>query len=157
MLSFFTKADQSVQIILLRELINFQNVIAIREGLMLFLHELVMHYIKTENQKISYRFLYNLSPCELKVLHEYLNDALIKNWIQHNISSVKFLILFIPKRNGSLWLCVDYQGLNKKMIKNHHLLSLINETLDCLVGFYYFMKLNLKDTYHWIWIAERYQ
>ena len=155
MLSSLMKADQSAQVMLPRELADFQDVVATGEELMLSLHESVMHHIDMEDQEVSYRLLYNLSPCELRVLCEYLDDALAKGWIQHSVSSAGSLILFIPKRDGSLWLCVDYQGLNKKMIKNHHSLSLIDETLNCLVRFYYFMKLDLKDAYHWIQIAER--
>ena len=79
MLLFPIKADQSAQVILFRKLVNFQNVIVIEERLMPPLHESVMHYIDTENQKIPYRFLYNLSFYELKILYEYLNDALTKD------------------------------------------------------------------------------
>ena len=130
------------------KLTDFQNVIAIEEELMLFLYKAAVHHIDMENQKIPYRLLYNLSFYELKILHEYLDNALIKNWIQHSINSVKSLILFVFKRDGSLWLCVNYQSLNKKIIKNHHSLSLIKKTLNCLMRFYYFTKLNLKDTYY---------
>ena len=138
-----------------RELVNFQDVVITEKELMLPLHKTAVHHIDMKNQKISYRFLYNLSFHKLRILYEYLNNALIKDWIQHSISSIRFLILFIFKRNGSLWLCVDYQGLNKKMIKNCHSLLLIEKILNCLVRFYYFMKLNLKNAYHWIWIAEK--
>ena len=155
MLFSFTKIDQSAQIMLPGELTDFQNVVATEEGLMLSLHEAAVHHIDMENQKISYGPLYNLSSHELRILHKYLDDALIKGWIQHSVSPAGSPVLFIPKRDGSLWLCVNYQGLNKKTIKNHHPLSLIEETLDYLVGSYYFMKLNLKNAYHWIWIAER--
>ena len=144
MLSFLTKADQSTQIMLLRKLTDFQNVIITEKGLMLSLHESVMHYINVKNQKISYRLLYNLSLYKLRILCEYLNDALTKSWIQHSVSPTESLILFIFKKNGSFWLCLNYQGLNKKIIKNHHSLSLIDETLNCLMRFYYFIKLNLK-------------
>ena len=155
MLSSFIKTDQSAQVTLPRELADFQNVIITEEELMLPLHKSAVHYIDIKNQKISYRFLYNLSLYELRILCEYLNDALAKNWIQHSINSAEFSVLFISKRNGSLWLCVDYQSLNKKMIKNHHFLLLINKTLDYLMRFYYFMKLNLKNIYHQIWITKR--
>ena len=148
MLSFPMKAGQSTQITLLKKLINFQNVIITEKGPMSFLHKLAVYHINTENQKISYEPLYNLSPHELKVLCEYLDNVLIKDWIQHSVSPIEFLILFIFKRDGSLWLCVDYWGLNKKMIKNHHFLLLIDKTLDCLMRFYYFIKLNLKNVYH---------
>ena len=149
------KAGQFTQVTLPRELTDFQDVVVTGEGLMLPLYKSVMHYIEMKNQKIPYRPLYNLSFYKLRILHEYLDDALIKGWIQHSVSSMESSVLFIFKRDGSLWLCVNYQSLNKKMIKNYHFLSLINEILDCLVGFYYFMKLNLKDVYYWIWITER--
>ena len=148
MLFFFIKADQSAQVILFRKLADFQNVVVIGKELMLFLYELVMYYINMKNQKVLYKFFYNLSFCELRVLHEYLNDALVKGWIQYSVSSAKSLILFIFKKDGSLWLCVDYQSLNKKIIKNYYSLPLIDEILNCLMRFYYFMKLNLKNVYH---------
>ena len=160
MLFFSMKAGQSAQITLLRELTDFQNVVATEKELMLLLHEAVMHHINIENQKISYRLLYNLSPHKLKILCEYLDDALVKGWIQHSVSPTGSSVLFIPKRDGrlgSLWLCVNYQGLNKKTIKNHHSLPLIEKTLNHLMRFYYFMKLNLKNAYHQIQIAKRNQ
>ena len=73
------KAGQFAQIILFRKLINFQNVVVIEEKLILFLHETVMHYINTEDQKVSYKFLYNLFFYKLRILCEYLDDALIKS------------------------------------------------------------------------------
>ena len=108
MLFSFMKADQSAQIMLPGELINFQNVIATEEGLMLFLYEAVMHHIDMEDQKVPYELLYNLFFYELRVLHKYLNDALIKGWIQHSVSSAGFSVLFIFKKNENLWLCVNY-------------------------------------------------
>ena len=79
MLSSLTKADQFTQVMLLRELTNFQDVVVTEEGSMPSLHESAVHHIDTENQKISYRPLYNLSSYKLKILHEYLNDILVKN------------------------------------------------------------------------------
>ena len=78
MLSSLTKADQFTQIMLSGELTNFQNVVAIKEELMSFLHEAAVHHIDMKNQKILYRLLYNLSFHKLKILHKYLDDALIK-------------------------------------------------------------------------------
>ena len=78
MLSSLMKTGQSAQITLPRELADFQNVVATEEGLMLLLYEAVMHHIDMKNQEVPYRPLYNLSSHELRVLCEYLNDALIK-------------------------------------------------------------------------------
>lgn len=54
----------------------------------------------------------------------------------------------MPKKDGSLRLYVDYRALNKLTIKNRHPLSLIDETLNRLVGAKYLTKLDLKDAYH---------
>ena len=62
-----------------RKLMNFQNVIITEKKLILFLYKSAMHYINTENQKILYRLFYNLFFYKLRILHEYLNNILIKN------------------------------------------------------------------------------
>ena len=41
-------------------------------------------------------------------------------------------MLFDKKPDGSLRLCVNYQGLNNLTIKNQYLLPLINKSLDQL-------------------------
>jgi hypothetical protein len=75
-----------------------------------------------------------------------------KGWIQHSESAAGAPIL--PKPDGSLRLCVDYRGLNKVTKKNRYPLPLIPEILDRLVGAKIFTKLDLKDAYHRIPIAE---
>ena len=92
--------------------------------------------------------LYNLSNTELAALRGYLDDALAKGWIQHSTSPAGAPILFVPKKDGGLRLCVDYRGLNKVTVKNRHPLPLISETLDRLNGAKQFTKLDLKDAYH---------
>jgi len=57
-------------------------------------------------------------------------------------------ILFVPKKDGSLQLCVDYQGLNAVTTKNCHPLPLIGKMLDRLRRAVIFSKLDLKDAYH---------
>ena len=79
MLFFSMKAGQSAQIMLPGELTDFQDVIITEKELMLLLHETAVHYIDMKNQKVLYEPFYNLFFYELKVLHEYLNNALIKS------------------------------------------------------------------------------
>lgn len=54
----------------------------------------------------------------------------------------------MPKKDGSLRLCVDYRGLNAITSKNRHPLPLISETLDRLGRAACFSVLDLKDAYH---------
>ena len=87
--------------------------------------------------------IYNLSEKELKVLREYLRDALAKGWIRESSSPAGALILFAPKKDGELRLCVDYRGLNKITKKNRYPLSLIGEILDRLSKAKLYTKLDL--------------
>ena len=77
-------------------------------------------------------------------------DNIKKKRIQPSKSPVGVLILFILKKDGGLRLCIDYQGLNRIIIKNRYLLPLISEILDCLSRAKYFSKVDVKDVYYWI-------
>ena len=63
-------------------------------------------------------------------------------------------MLFAPKADGGLRLCVNYHGLNAVMVKDHYPLPLIDEMLSCLTGAHYFFKVDLCDAYHQIRIKE---
>ena len=69
--------------------------------------------------------IYLLSERELEVLRQYINENLAKGYIRPSKSLVRFLILFVPKKNGKLRIYVDYQKLNDIMIKNRYTLPLI--------------------------------
>jgi hypothetical protein len=112
------------------------------------------HAIDLEGKEPPYGPLYNLSSRELEVLRDYLDDAMAKGLIQRSISPAGAPVLFVPKKDGTLRLCVDYRGLNKVTIKNRHPLPLISETLDRLGGAKYFTKFDLKDAYHRIRIRR---
>ena len=98
--------------------------------------------------------LYNLSERELEELRKYIDDALEKEWIQPSISPAGAPILFVPKKDASLRLCVDYRALNSHTVKNRCPLPLISETLDRLRKAKIFTKLDLKNAYHRIRIKE---
>jgi transposase InsO family protein len=98
--------------------------------------------------------LYQMSAKELAVLREYLDKALVHGHIRHSVSPAGAPVLFVPKKDGSLRLCVDYRGLNKVTRKNRLALPLISEVLDQLSGARLFTKLDLKDAYHRIRVRE---
>ena len=56
------------------------------------------------------------------------------------------------KKNSSFCLYIDYLRLNKIIKKNRLALPLINKTLNYLIGIEYFIKLNLKNVFHYIYI-----
>ena len=98
--------------------------------------------------------LYNLSGNKLKVLWDYLADNLAKGFIRALTSPSEVPILFVKKKDGTLRLCIDYQGLNHLTRKNCYPLPLINEVLDWLVSVKVYTKLDIQSVYNLIWIKE---
>jgi hypothetical protein len=114
------------------ELKEFEDVFSLEAAGELPTHNKYEHVIELEGGEPPYGPLYNLSEKELEVLRKYLEDSLSKGWIRRSISPAGAPILFVPKKDGGLRLCVDYRGLNKVTRKNRHPLPLISETLDRL-------------------------
>ncbi|CRG88523.1 Retrotransposable element Tf2 155 kDa protein type 3 [Talaromyces islandicus] len=92
--------------------------------------------------------IYRLTETEREVLRDYLSKAQEKGWIRPSKSPAGAPILFVPKKDGELRLCVDYRGLNAITVKNRYPIPLVMETLDRFAGAKYFTKLDLKDAYH---------
>jgi hypothetical protein len=84
----------------------------------------------------------------LAALREFLEENLNKGFIRESTSPAGAPILFAPKKDGGLRLCVDYRGLNSVTIKNRYPLPLISEIMDRVTGARYFSKFDLKDAYY---------
>ena len=99
--------------------------------------------------------VYSLSETELTALREYLETMLASGKIRPSTSSAGAPILFVPKPHSrGLRLCVDYQGLNKIIVKNHYLLPLIDKLRDWVQGSTIFTKIDLKVGYNLVRIKE---
>ena len=57
--------------------------------------------------------IYSLSQSELKSLQEFLDEHLAKDFICLSHSLGRALVLFRCKKDGSLYICVNFCGLNK--------------------------------------------
>ena len=92
--------------------------------------------------------IYNLSPTELEVLREYIDENLAKGFIRHSKSPAGAPIFFVKKKDGSLRLVVDYRGLNKVTIRNRYALPLISSLLEQISGAKFFTKIDLRGAYN---------
>jgi hypothetical protein len=98
--------------------------------------------------------IYQLLETESVVLRAYINDNLKKGYIRHSTSPAGYPILYVPKKDGGLRSCVDYQQLNSITIKDRHPLPLISEIQDQIRGAKWFTKLDVTDTYNQIRIKD---
>jgi hypothetical protein len=98
--------------------------------------------------------IYSLSRELLQVLKEWIGINLSKRFIRSLSSPYGAPVVFAPKPNGGLALCVDFRGLNEGTIKNQHPLPLIQETLLRLSKARWYTKLDVQDTNHIIKITE---
>ena len=98
--------------------------------------------------------IYNLSPVELKVLRDYIDEKLATGFIRHSKSPTGAPIFFVKKKDGSLRLVVVYRGLNKIIIRNRYALPLIRTLLEWLSGAKCFAKIDLRGAYNLVRIRS---
>ena len=73
-----------------------------------------------------------------------------KGFIRESKSLTNTPILFTFKKDGSLYLCINYKSLNAIIIKNQYSLFLITKIINKITKANYFSKINLKDAYYQI-------
>ncbi|KAK9808466.1 hypothetical protein WJX73_009373 [Symbiochloris irregularis] len=73
---------------------------------------------------------------------------LAKGWVRRSHSSYGAPVLFAPKPNGALRMCVDYRALNDQTVKNPYPLPRIDDLYDKLSGARVFSAIDLQSAYH---------
>ena len=56
--------------------------------------------------------IYSLSQEELAALHRFIDENLATGFVHPSRYPCGAPVLFIRKKDGSLWLCVNFPGLN---------------------------------------------
>jgi hypothetical protein len=67
---------------------------------------------------------------ELEELQRYLDENLGKGWIRRSKSPVSAPTVFARKKDGSIWVCIDYRNFNKVIVWNRYPLPFIPELTD---------------------------
>jgi hypothetical protein len=65
-------------------------------------------------------------------------------------------VLFVEKKDGTQWMCIDYRSLNEVAIKNKYPLPRIEDLFDQMKGAGVFSKIDLRSRYHQLRIRESY-
>ena len=134
---------------------DFPNVFSKAKADTLAPHQLYDLKITLKNGKEpSQPLIYLLLTLELKTLWKFLDEHLNIGFIWPSWSSYGAPILFIKKKDGLLWLCVDFHALNKVTKKDCYLLPFILDLLDVPWKAWIYSKIDLCHMYHLVWITK---
>ncbi|KAG7667409.1 hypothetical protein KSW81_001140 [Nannochloris sp. 'desiccata'] len=97
---------------------------------------------------------YRISPREMEELQKQIREMIDAGIIQPSSSPYAAPVIFVPKQDGTLRMCVDYRALNKITIKDKFPLPKMDELLNCLEGARYFSKIDLKSAYYQVRVKE---
>ncbi|GJV53827.1 putative reverse transcriptase domain-containing protein [Tanacetum coccineum] len=75
---------------------------------------------------------YQLALSEMKELSDQLKELSDKGFIRPSSSPWGVPVLFVKKKDGSFWMCIDYRELNKLTVKNHYPLPRIDDLVQFL-------------------------
>ena len=87
-----------------------------------------------EGTKPVKRPAFRYSPREMDEIREQVDYLLRKGLITESSSPFGAPVLFVPKPNGTLRMCIDYRALNKATVKNKWPIPRIDTLLDQLQG-----------------------
>ncbi|GKC01266.1 hypothetical protein Tco_0987402 [Tanacetum coccineum] len=97
---------------------------------------------------------YRLAPSVMKELSEQLKELSDKSFIRPSSSPWGAPVLFVKKKDGSFWMCIDYHELNKLAVKNRYPLPRIGDLFDQLQGSSVYSKIDLRSSYHQLRVQE---
>jgi hypothetical protein len=85
---------------------------------------------------------------QLAELKEQLQQLLDKGYIRPTASPWGASVIFVPKKDGMLRMCVDYHSPNEVTIKNKYPLPRIDDLFDQLKGASVLLKIDPRSGYH---------
>ncbi|GJX73172.1 putative reverse transcriptase domain-containing protein, partial [Tanacetum coccineum] len=63
-------------------------------------------------------------------------------------------VLFVKKKDGSFWMCIDYRELNRLTVKNRYPLPRIDDLFNQLQWSSIYSKIDLRSGYHQLRVRE---
>jgi hypothetical protein len=97
---------------------------------------------------------YRMPVNELVELKKQISEQQAKGFIGPSSSPWGAPVLFVEKKDGTQWMCIDYRSLNEVTIKNKYPLPRIEDLFDQMKGLGIFSKIDLRFGYHQLKIRK---
>jgi hypothetical protein len=91
---------------------------------------------------------YRMTANQLAELKEHLQELLDKGYVDPSASPWGAPVIFVPKKDGTQRMCVDYHSLSEVTIKNNYSLPRIDDLFDQLKGASILSTIDLRSGYH---------
>jgi hypothetical protein len=101
-----------------------------------------------------YMTSFRMTTPELAELKEHIKELLEKGFIHPNSFPWGAPMIFVPKKDDTHRLCMDYCALNEVTVKNKYPLPRIDDMFDQLCGACVFSKIDLLLGYHQLKVRE---
>ena len=88
------------------------------------------------------------------VIDEFLKAGIASGRLRDSHSPYGSMLLIVKKKDGSPRVCVDYRAINEITVKNKYPLPLMDELFDRVQGARFFSKIDLRDGFFQIRLAE---
>ncbi|GJS37627.1 putative reverse transcriptase domain-containing protein [Tanacetum coccineum] len=98
---------------------------------------------------------YRLASSELQELSTQLQEPSNKGFIRPSSSPWGAQVLFVKKKDGSFWMCIDYHELNKLTVKNRYSVIRIDDLFNQLQGSSIYSKIDLRSGYHQLIVHDK--
>jgi hypothetical protein len=97
---------------------------------------------------LIYKSPYRMATPELVELKEHIKELLEKEFIHPSSPPWGAPVIFVPKKECTQRLCMDYHALNVITVKNKYPLPRIDDLFNQLRGACVFSKIDIRSGYH---------